>query len=237
MKDDLLHLIGHMRWADERALQSLHETPEDQGLRILTHVLATEQICLDRKEARDPWPQDFWPDLSIHECSSVFPGIHDRYERFITARTEEDLQEEVWYRTSGDDGHRTVLRKMLTHVVLHGEHHRGQIAHIVQRAGGRPAATDYIVYARYLKSDGLKKKPPDESTLLALGMSWTCPSSQRPYAAVPFEPFTHTAPQGFWLPPRRAPELAGKPLQWVPWTRLGFPKFGDSHYSVASGVA
>lgn len=37
---------------------------------------------------------------------------------------------------------------LLTQVFTHGQYHRGQIAKMVGRAGGTPASTDFIVYAR-----------------------------------------------------------------------------------------
>jgi uncharacterized damage-inducible protein DinB len=54
----------------------------------------------------------------------------------------------VAYRTSRGEPFTTRLEDILAHVVLHGAHHRGQIALRVREAGGDPAGTDYITYVR-----------------------------------------------------------------------------------------
>jgi uncharacterized damage-inducible protein DinB len=62
--------------------------------------------------------------------------------------TSEKLDEDLVQRTSKGVEFRTPVRDVLTHLVMHSAYHRGQIAQAVREAGGQPAATDYIVYAR-----------------------------------------------------------------------------------------
>jgi uncharacterized damage-inducible protein DinB len=43
---------------------------------------------------------------------------------------------------------------ILTHVVVHGAYHRGQIAKLLGRAGVAAVNTDYITFARVVEPDG-----------------------------------------------------------------------------------
>ena len=54
----------------------------------------------------------------------------------------------VRYRNSRGEEFHTPVGDLLTHVLMHGAYHRGQIAASVRRAGGEPAATDYIAFTR-----------------------------------------------------------------------------------------
>jgi len=57
---------------------------------------------------------------------------------------EEDLSRRVDYTNSQGERWSNTIEDILTHVVLHGTYHRGQIATIVRQSGETPAYTDYI---------------------------------------------------------------------------------------------
>lgn len=137
-----------MCWADIRTLESLQQTPAEDGVRLLAHVLTTEQIYYQRISGQDPWPQDFWPALSLAQCVPLITQNYEQYRRFLQDHTEAALDRKVRYRNSRGNVYHTAIREMLIHLALHGEHHRGQIARIVRAAGGEPAVTDYISYTR-----------------------------------------------------------------------------------------
>jgi uncharacterized damage-inducible protein DinB len=52
------------------------------------------------------------------------------------------------YRNQSDQEFSTSIVDILTHVVIHGSYHRGQIAKILGRAGAAAPMTDYIAYVR-----------------------------------------------------------------------------------------
>jgi uncharacterized damage-inducible protein DinB len=54
----------------------------------------------------------------------------------------------VHYRNSAGNEFDNTVRDILTHVALHGQYHRGQIARAMRAAGREPVYTDYIGFIR-----------------------------------------------------------------------------------------
>jgi uncharacterized damage-inducible protein DinB len=141
-------LAEHAAWANARALESLGGGADRRALRLLAHVLEAERIYLARMRGDDPWPQDFWPELSYEECAALAAELPERYGEFLVGLTAEDLAARARYRNSRGEEFYTPVSDLLTHVFMHGSYHRGQIAAAVRRAGGAPASTDYITFTR-----------------------------------------------------------------------------------------
>ncbi len=149
MKASFARLLDHAHWANARTLASLQAgDPPAHAVRLFAHVLTTEQIYHGRLSGLDPWPQDFWPDLALAACASLVPANRDRYRRFLDEHTEEDLRRRVRYRNSRGIVYHTPIADLLTHLMLHGEHHRGQIAQALRQSGGQPPVTDFIAFVR-----------------------------------------------------------------------------------------
>jgi uncharacterized damage-inducible protein DinB len=141
-------LADHSAWANRRTLEALGAATEPQTARLVAHVLEAERIYLARMRGEDPWPQDFWPDLSLGAAADLAAALPERYGAFLSGLTADDLARRVRYRNSRGAEFHTRIGDLLTHVFMHGAYHRGQIAAALRRAGGEPAATDYIVFTR-----------------------------------------------------------------------------------------
>ena len=137
-------LAKHAAWANARTLATLG--PDD--VRLFAHVVEAERVYLARVRGEDPWPQDFWPDLSRDACATLAAELPERYGAFLAGLSDADLTSSVRYRNSRGDEFHTPVGDLLTHVFMHSAYHRGQIAAAVRRAGGEPAATDYIAFTR-----------------------------------------------------------------------------------------
>lgn len=142
-------LLDHAQWANARVLAALEGgDPPARAVALFAHVLTTEAIYHDRMSGLDPWPQDFWPTLSLADCAALAPANRDRYRRFLDNRSDDDLHRRVRYRNSRGVVYHTPIADMLTHLMLHGEHHRGQIAQVLRQSGGHPPMTDFIAFVR-----------------------------------------------------------------------------------------
>ncbi len=150
MKALFARLMRHAVWADARTGASLASftAPPADAVRLFAHVIAAERIYLARMRGDDPFPQDFWPDHSLAHAAIEAGESGHALTDFVNARSEDELRRQVRYRNSKGEPYETPIHEMLTHVALHGEHHRGQIALLVRRAGGTPAATDLIAFVR-----------------------------------------------------------------------------------------
>ncbi len=146
----LQRLIDYGAWADRRvgtALAGL-QRPDAALLRLFAHIVTTERLYYERMTGKDPWPQDFWPELTLWECRSVADACAERYSGYLDDATDAELERPVTYRDSSGRHHQTAPVRMIEHVALHSAHHRGQIALELRRGGAEPPITDYIRYVR-----------------------------------------------------------------------------------------
>jgi uncharacterized damage-inducible protein DinB len=140
-------IFAHLDWADRRALDMLRATPHADALRRLAHVLAVEELWLARLEQRPP-SQPVWPALTLDACAALADANRARWAAYLAALTPDALAREVDYVNSAGAPFRSRVDDVLLHVAMHGQYHRGQVALRVREAGGEPAGTDYIVFAR-----------------------------------------------------------------------------------------
>ncbi len=144
-------LLDHLAWADARARATIlaldADAPERaRAARLYAHLAAAAHVWLSRLEGRVP-AHPVWPDLALDDATALavesIAGL-----RAVAAGDAAALAREVAYRTSAGAEFRNTVADVLLQVVLHGSHHRGQIAMLARGGGGEPAPTDYIVFAR-----------------------------------------------------------------------------------------
>ncbi|MGF1668897.1 MAG: DinB family protein [Balneolaceae bacterium] len=141
-------LIDHMYWANNRTWNALQQTPDPKGIQLFSHIVTAEDIYFERMLGNDPWPQDFWPELSLEECNRLMKENFKKYHRFLITSPDEGLHQKVRYRNTKGDVHHSSPADMMVHLSLHGEHHRTQITQIIRNRGGNPPLTDYIAFTR-----------------------------------------------------------------------------------------
>ena len=147
--------LAYNHWANRLTLSSLKSLPQNnlRSLHALAHLLIAEREWLLRlEEDRDNTGFDFWPELSLENCEAMMEQTHEAYEKLLDALTENDLDKVASYKNSKGVAYRTPYREILQHVMLHSMYHRGQVAAAVRAAGGTPAYTDYIAFAREKQS-------------------------------------------------------------------------------------
>ncbi|MBI1292572.1 hypothetical protein GC173_15245 [bacterium] len=145
----LRELFAYDEWAFAKSLESI--TPEiDAGNprpRLwLAHCIEARQIWLERLLGTSPTRSPF-PEWSMAEVASTAVKCHAAWASFWEGRTDADLSQVIAYRNSRGEFFERPMQDILTQLAMHGQHHRGQVATAVREAGGKPAATDYILYA------------------------------------------------------------------------------------------
>jgi uncharacterized damage-inducible protein DinB len=142
-------LIEAMLWADGQLLPALSACPAAQAeaLPLFGHVLAAEHVWLarlEKREARVP----VWPLLSIDECQSLAAENAAAYRAYAAGLDDAKLAEVLHYRTQAGLEMSTAVIDILTHVVIHGAYHRGQVAKMIGKTGVSAPTTDFIAYVR-----------------------------------------------------------------------------------------
>ena len=149
MQPILNRLVEHMTWADAQVLSKLRTAPEDTAaLKWYAHVLAAERIWLLRLHGQDWTTQRVWPSLSLDECAALAQQNSAQLAQFVTRLKDDELSKPMQYTNSTGDTFTNTVSDMLTHVALHGVHHRGQIAASLRANGIDPPALDFIRFAR-----------------------------------------------------------------------------------------
>jgi uncharacterized damage-inducible protein DinB len=149
--EQLHRLYAHMVWADRQVLELLragHGGKEPAVLRLFAHVLAAERVWLLRLRRADASSQPIWPGLSMAEIAALAEDNAGEYARYLDGLDEPGLGAVCTYENSQGVAFRTSVADVLTHVFMHGNYHRGQIAAAVRAAGGQPVNTDFITWVR-----------------------------------------------------------------------------------------
>ncbi len=154
MKDHLLQLIAHMRWADALFAAALIDEPASRGavadadaVRLFAHVAAAEHLWYARIVAKKP-DHAVWPALSPAEARDLAAANADLFERLVADGSASDLTRRVAYTNSAGHNFVSAVDDIVTHVTTHGIYHRGQIARCIRASGGVPPYTDFIQFVR-----------------------------------------------------------------------------------------
>jgi len=147
MNDLLSRLVAHMRWADALAANALDAAPEPDAVRYFAHVASVEHLWYSRIMGHTP-QFAVWPELSVSDAGRIAAEHADLFERLLSTSTEDALAKIIAYRNSAGHDYESSVADIVTHVAMHGEHHRGQIARLLRTAGHEPPYTDYIQFTR-----------------------------------------------------------------------------------------
>jgi uncharacterized damage-inducible protein DinB len=146
-------LFDYDLWANRLAIQSVEAVGEksEGAIKVLGHLIGAQRVWLARFRTSDPPSAQPWPNLSLAEAGRVAEELHWEWREMFSAFSAEWLDENLIYRNTKGAEFKMPVRDVLTHLLMHSAYHRGQIALAVRAAGGTPAATDYVVYARRAK--------------------------------------------------------------------------------------
>jgi uncharacterized damage-inducible protein DinB len=138
-------LIDHLEWANMRVVEGLATSSgsDPRALDYFAHIVGCEHRWLTRIDGREP-AHAIWPKLSVEECAELARAN----VRELRAALRGDITREVAYRNSAGVAFRSVVEDILTHVILHGTYHRGQVSLLVRQGGGEPVPSDYIAMVR-----------------------------------------------------------------------------------------
>lgn len=119
-----------------------------KGKRIFGHLLAAKQVWIRRLKGQNPKGISIWPEFSYCRAEQWIGRNIEDYQGYLSSLSKEGLKRDLAYENSKGRKFETPVRDILTHVLIHGGYHRGQIAKYVRRAGEEPLNTDYITYVR-----------------------------------------------------------------------------------------
>ncbi len=144
-------MLTHLEWANRRVLSALGRQPASavgtDSVRLLAHVLGAERGWISRIRGEDG-PVVPWPALALRDLGAEMERNVADLEHLFTDLDEDGLSRHVAYETTSGTRHSTALADIITHVMLHGAYHRGQVAWALRHGGAEPVATDFIAMVR-----------------------------------------------------------------------------------------
>jgi uncharacterized damage-inducible protein DinB len=142
---DLQRLFAYEEWANREVLTSFQRagSPPEQGRKRLAHILGAEDVWHSRITKQNS-PLAVWPDLTVSECEQHATRMADLWRSYLSSLADQHLMQTVNYRNSKGEPWTSTVEDILLHVLMHGAHHRGQIAADIRAAGHTPAYTDFI---------------------------------------------------------------------------------------------
>jgi len=149
-------LFDYDHWANRAALESVKAAAAtgERAQEYFRHIIGAERIWLAR--FTDPAPPKLtpWPSLTLDECAAEVENLHAEWLALLDNMSPQGLGSSLTYRNMKGVEFTTSITDVLTHLVMHSAYHRGQVAKAVRDTGGKPAATDYVVWVRQRADPG-----------------------------------------------------------------------------------
>ncbi|OAZ49438.1 DinB family protein [Paenibacillus polymyxa] len=144
-------MSDHLYWADGRILDALEEskTKNKDLLKLVRHVAVAERVWLDRLQGKGSAQYSLWEETEdLLAIRTMFQENAEQYRVYIEGLKEFELDEMIDYENQSGVPFRTSARDILSHVLLHGQYHRGQINRALRIESAEPAQVDYITFTR-----------------------------------------------------------------------------------------
>ncbi|MBZ0137703.1 MAG: DinB family protein [Planctomycetes bacterium] len=121
-------LFEYDDWANAGHLAALDGADAPGALRAMGHLLAAREIWLLRVKGESAAGLKFFRNLDVAACKALHERVQRDWQAWLRTLTPEMLDAHVTFTDSLGNPYTLTRRVMLTHVLLHSAHHRGQSA-------------------------------------------------------------------------------------------------------------
>ncbi len=147
----LQRLFDFDAWATRRIMDVLIKNPDidkyKEALHLLGHLLNTQQIWYLRTIGQSSDDIALWPKHELKQCESIYSIMPDKWSALLN-KHRNDPDTLISYQNTKGESYDSKLSDILYHVIIHGQHHRAQIATLFRESGISPPATDFIYFTR-----------------------------------------------------------------------------------------
>ncbi len=150
MKKHFIDLLRYNEWANYRILVALEELDkaDDYLLKLFSHLLSAQIIWLNRIKGLPTSPFPLWEVYKMHELRSMTMESSNNWNNYLEEHRFDTFEEMIFYTNSEGKKFENTIREIITQVINHGAHHRGQIVAHLRSLKVEPPVIDYIAYAR-----------------------------------------------------------------------------------------
>ncbi len=149
--NQLRQLFKYDFWANQQIASILSDAESEQlqeATHMFAHIRTSQQMWYRRIESRPTseivlWPENSPPDINI----SILKELQPQWANLLH-QSENKLDQPITYTNTKGQQFSNRLGGILHHVIIHGQHHRAQIARILREQQIDPPSTDFIFYLR-----------------------------------------------------------------------------------------
>ena len=152
MIDHFKDLQLYNQWANGVVFDALenNELPE-KAIELMSHIINANMIWLDRLEGRVSG-LEVWKVYEKGQLRELLKRSDIALMNFISKSSEEKLSDNIEYANSKGEKFSSGIIEILIHLNVHAAYHRGQIISLMKGRVSPLPHTDYIHYARKIKS-------------------------------------------------------------------------------------
>jgi len=150
MKAHFIKMFEYDKHVNFLILKSILEiNAPGKPVQLMAHLLASQQIWLNRCKGLPAAGGALWPDWKAAAFEPIIHENHLNWIDFINTLKPEDFSRSIQYQNSKGENFQNELSDVLAHVINHGTHHRAQAGQHLKLVGLKQLpATDYIFYLR-----------------------------------------------------------------------------------------
>ena len=136
MKTYFLKLLNYDQFANKIILKSIIDAGEpEQAVKLMAHLLAAQQIWLNRCKGLQAMGGALWPDWKADSFEQLIDDNHATWIDYINGLNEDDFQKIIAYKNSKGDSYENQLEGILAHLINQPTHHRAQAGQQLKFAG------------------------------------------------------------------------------------------------------
>lgn len=155
---DIETLFEYSYWANRHLFEVLSQLTDEQFVQpvagsygsvrnTLVHVLSAEWGWLDRCGGSPRGPALRAADYpTLASVRDRWQEVERDVREFLSGLRDDDLDRTVEWAVGGGPKHTSRLGELMQHAVIHGVHHRGQVALLLRQMGYTPGNFDALVY-------------------------------------------------------------------------------------------
>lgn len=149
----ILHqLFEYDAWANRKLLRFFEKhssfRQRKEALKLYFHIFGAQQAWYQRVAVNETKSINIWPTLNLEICEKLIPSLKVNWQDFLKTLDDDTITERVSYLNSKAIQYQTPVCDILHHVIIHGQHHRAQIAKQIRDSTLNPPKLDYIFYTR-----------------------------------------------------------------------------------------
>ena len=156
--NDFSALYDYASWANGQLLAVVKQLTPQQFTRdvagsygsvrnTMVHMLSAEWGWLDRcggpSRGAKLNPDDY---PTVESLSETWARVEGYMREFLSRLTDEDLARVIEFALPGGPQRALPMRCLLQHSVVHGIHHRGQVALLLRELGVAPGNVDLLIH-------------------------------------------------------------------------------------------